>query len=78
MTISRILGKRGRTTIPDAMRRRLGWQAGDTIRFRLDGDRVVITRDRPQAQFKAAPSDLAVGAVLPLVFALLLGGTGDG
>ena len=77
MTISRILGKKGRTTIPDDIRRKLGWQAGDSIRFRLDGDRVVISRDRPQAQPKAAPSNPA-GAVLPLIIALLLGGTGDG
>jgi bifunctional DNA-binding transcriptional regulator/antitoxin component of YhaV-PrlF toxin-antitoxin module len=72
-----IFGKEGRTTIPLPLRRRLDWQAGDTIRFRLDGDRVIITRDRPQAQNKAAPSNPA-GAVLPFIVALLLGGADEG
>jgi len=40
-----IFGKRGRTTIPLPMRKKLGWQAGDTMRFRLHGDKVVITRE---------------------------------
>ena len=73
MTISRILGKRGRTTIPDDLRRRLGWQAGDTIRFRLDGDRVIISRDKPPAQAKAEPPEL-----MKLLLALLIGGAPDG
>ena len=72
-----IFGKKGRTTIPLPLRRKLGWQAGDIIRFRLDGDRVIISRDGPQAQPKAAPNDLA-GTVLPLILALLLGGVDDG
>ena len=72
-----IFGKRGRTTIPLPLRRRLGWQPGDTIRYRLDGDRVVITRDRPQARPKAAPDDPA-GTLLPLFLALLIGGAGSG
>jgi AbrB family looped-hinge helix DNA binding protein len=72
-----IFGKKGRTTIPLPLRRKLGWQAGDTIRFRLDGDRVIISRDRPQAQppqRSAAPAR----SVLPLILALLLGGADDG
>ena len=73
-----IFGKKGRTTIPLPLRRKLGWQAGDTIRYRLDGERVVISRDRPPAQPKAAPSNLAGTAFLPLVLALLLGGADDG
>jgi AbrB family looped-hinge helix DNA binding protein len=72
-----IFGKKGRTTIPLPLRRRLGWQAGDTIRFRLDGDKVIISRDRPPAQPKAAPN-IPTGAVLPLILALLLGGADDG
>lgn len=73
MTISRILGQRGRTTIPDALRRGLGWQAGDTIRFALDGNRVVIARDSASAQPKAGPPELA-----KLLLALLIGGGGGG
>jgi len=72
-----IFGKKGRTTIPLPLRRRLGWQAGDTIRFRLDGDRVVISRDRPQAQPAQRPPEPA-RSVLPLILALLLGGADDG
>jgi AbrB family looped-hinge helix DNA binding protein len=69
-----IFGKKGRTTIPLPLRRKLGWQAGDTIRFRLDGDKVVISRDRSPAKKPTAPPRSA----LPLILALLLGGGGDG
>ena len=70
-----IFGKKGRTTIPLPLRRKLGWQAGDTIRFRLDGEKVIISRDRPQpTQRPAAPAR----SVLPLILALLLGGADDG
>ena len=71
-----IFGKKGRTTIPLPLREKLGWQAGDIIRFRLEGDKVVISRDRPQAQPappKADPHDLA-----KLFVALLFGGGGSG
>ena len=67
-----IFGKRGRTTIPIAMRRNLGWQAGDTICFRLGGDRVVITRAHahvPVAARKKPRSKLLM---------LLMGGDADG
>jgi len=72
-----IFGKKGRTTIPLPLRRKLGWQAGDTIRFRLDGDRVVISRDRPPAQPAQRPAAPSRSA-LPLILALLLGGADDG
>jgi len=70
--INVIFGKRGRTTIPIAMRRKLDWQSGDTIRFWLDGDRVVITREHahvPVATRKKPRSKL---------LALLIGGDGNG
>jgi len=82
-----IFGKRGRTTIPLPLRRKLGWQAGDTIRFRLDGDRVVISRDRPPTQERPAPEHPAVklAAELPGLAILLaqlaplvFGGGGSG
>jgi AbrB family looped-hinge helix DNA binding protein len=72
-----IFGKRGRTTIPLPMREKLGWQAGDTIRFRLDGGKVVITRDPPPARPAQRPTAPARSA-LPLILALLLGGGDDG
>jgi len=72
-----IFGMKGRTTIPQPLREKLGWQAGDTIRYRLDGDRVVISRDRLQVQPKAAPN-FPAGALVPLILALLLGGADDG
>jgi AbrB family looped-hinge helix DNA binding protein len=50
-----IFGKKGRTTIPLPLRRKLGWQAGDTIRFRLDGDRGIVSRDKPPAREHPAP-----------------------
>ena len=68
-----IFGKKGRTTIPLPMRRKLGWKAGDTIRFRLDGDKVIISRDRPPAQPAEQPPDLAKALAL-FVFSLLGGG----
>jgi len=80
-----IFGKRGRTTIPLPLRRRLGWQAGDTIRFRLDGDRVVISRVVPCSNAQAVPGMPTPAAAAPdlvkllaqLVFALT-GGGGSG
>ena len=76
-----IFGKRGRTTIPLPLRRKLGWQAGDTIRFRLDGDRVIISReisrDKPQAQQPAAVAPDLVKLLAQLVF-VLTGGGGSG
>ena len=68
-----IFGKRGRTTIPLPLRRKLGWQAGDTIRYRLEGDRVVISRDSATTHLEADPHDMA-----KLFLALLTGGGGGG
>ena len=44
-TVLRILGKRGRTTIPWPIRAELEWFPGDVLLFEPDPpDRVVITR----------------------------------
>ncbi len=61
-----ILGQRGRTTIPLPLRRKLGWQPGDTINFRLKGDAVIVTclREKPKPR--------------PRLLVLLIGGGGDG
>ena len=66
MNIPVIFGKRGRTTIPLALREKLGWQAGDTINFRLKGDAVIVTRVREKPKPR------------PRLFVLLIGGGGDG
>lgn len=44
----RILGQRGRTTIPFAIRKRIGFQRGDVLSFTTDGDSdsVIIRRER--------------------------------
>ena len=73
-----IFGKKGRTTIPLTLRRKLGWQAGDTIRYRLDGENVVISRDRSPAQPAQQNPAAQARNVLPLVLALLLGGEDSG
>ena len=44
-TILRILGKKGRTTIPWPIRAELEWSPGDVLLFEPDPpDRVIITR----------------------------------
>ena len=76
-----IFGKRGRTTIPLPLRKRLGWQAGDTIRFCLDGDKVIISRENavqadPMVNLAAELPRLL--RVLAQLAPLLLGGGGSG
>ena len=44
--IYRILGKRGRTTIPHAIRVRLGLRHNDLISFEEDGDTVIVRREK--------------------------------
>ena len=44
--IYRILGKRGRTTIPYAIRVRLGLRHNDLISFEEDGDTVIVRREK--------------------------------
>jgi hypothetical protein len=73
-----IFGKRGRTTIPLPMRRRLGWQAGDTIRYRLDGDRVIVSRDKVLSQEYQVPRPVAELPRFVQAIALLFGGGGRG
>jgi AbrB family looped-hinge helix DNA binding protein len=74
--ISVIFGKKGRTTIPLPLRRKLGWQAGDTIRFRLEGDKVIISRDIPMKEPAAKPAaePSAFSKVLAQLVLALLGG----
>ena len=73
-----VFGQRGRITIPQPLLRRLGWQAGDTIRFRLDGDRVIISRDKVLPDEYHAPKPVAVLPRFVQALALLFGGGGRG
>lgn len=43
--ILRILGKRGRTTIPFSLRKELGLQPGDIVSFTLEDDSVIVRRE---------------------------------
>lgn len=43
--ILRILGKRGRTTIPFSLRKELGLQPGDIVSFMLENDGVKVRRE---------------------------------
>jgi len=45
-TIYRILGKRGRTTIPYAFRIIMGFHPNDLISFRRDGDEIIVRREK--------------------------------
>jgi len=44
--IYRILGKRGRTTIPYALRIALGFRPNDLVSFRREGDVVIVKREK--------------------------------
>lgn len=44
--IYRTLGKRGRTTIPYAIRVRLGLRHNDLLTFEEDGDAVIVRREK--------------------------------
>jgi len=44
--IYRILGKRGNTTIPYALRVFLGFRPNDLLSFRAEGDEVIIRREK--------------------------------
>lgn len=44
MTIRRILGKRGRITVPYAIRCRMGLRCNDVLSFTMQDDRTVVIR----------------------------------
>jgi AbrB family looped-hinge helix DNA binding protein len=46
MKIYKILGKRGRVTIPWEIRRALGFQYNDVVSFEQDGDSVIVRREK--------------------------------
>ena len=43
--VLRILGKRGRTTVPYALRKELGFQPGDVVSFTLENDCVAVRKE---------------------------------
>lgn len=44
--IYRILGKRGRITIPYALRMQMGFRNNDLVSFERDGDTVLVKREK--------------------------------
>ena len=44
--IYRILGNRGRTTIPYPLRMQMGFHPNDLLSFRRDGDTIIIRREK--------------------------------
>ena len=45
-TIYRILGKRGRITIPYILRITMGFHPNDLVSFRREGDEVIVKREK--------------------------------
>ena len=45
-TIYKILGKRGRITIPSEIRNELGFAYNDVVSFETDGDTVMVKREK--------------------------------
>jgi bifunctional DNA-binding transcriptional regulator/antitoxin component of YhaV-PrlF toxin-antitoxin module len=46
MKIRRILGKRGRTTIPFEIRQIIGFSPGDVVSFEVSGNTVICVREK--------------------------------
>ncbi len=44
--IYRILGKRGRTTIPYILRSTMGFRPNDLVSYRRDGDTIIVKREK--------------------------------
>ena len=55
-TIYKILGKRGRITIPFEIRRELGFAYNDVVSFEADGETVLVKREKICDGCKAVPS----------------------
>lgn len=60
MTMYRILGKRGRVTIPYEIRQRVGFSCNDVLSFTesADGKSVTVTREKICDNCKGARSDV--------------------
>ena len=46
MKLYRLLGKRGRTTIPLEIREQLGFACNDLLSFTVEGDAVIVRREK--------------------------------
>ena len=55
-TIYKILGKRGRITIPWEIRRELGFAYNDVVSFEMDGSTVLVKREKICDGCKAVPT----------------------
>ena len=75
MRFFRLFGQRGRTTIPQPIRDKLGWQVGDLLAFHMKGGAVIVTREYAQAP--AGKAAVAKDKFIQLVL-LLIGGDGGG
>ena len=60
METSKITSK-GRVTIPHALRRAAGLKPGDKLVFRMDGDRIIITRLETAKDFYFGSVSLNLG-----------------
>ena len=54
-TIYKILGKRGRITIPFEIRKELGFAYNDVVSFEMDGSMVLVKREKICDGCKVAP-----------------------
>lgn len=55
-TIYKILGKRGRITIPWEIRRELGFAYNDVVSFKMDSDTVLVKREKICDGCKSIPA----------------------
>ena len=55
-TIYKILGKRGRITIPWEIRRELGFAYNDVVSFEMDGNTVLVKREKICDGCKTVPT----------------------
>lgn len=63
MTSRGTVSSKGQVTLPAWARERLGLRAGAKVRFRIDGDALVLERvDRTLDELQGALSDLYAGA----------------
>jgi AbrB family looped-hinge helix DNA binding protein len=53
--ILKVLGKRGRITIPQEIRRTFGFRPNDVVSFEQDGDVVAVRREKLCADCKTVP-----------------------
>lgn len=53
VSIEASVGARGQVVIPDPIREQMGIQAGDRIRFRIEGGRIIVEHQDPDELLEA-------------------------